>query len=432
MHINGKISSALQTTFVSLKYRNFRYFWFGQCISLMGTWMQRTAQVWLVYTITKSPLLVGLLGVCQFTPMLCLTLFAGVFVDRFPKRNILILTQSVFMMLGFTTTILVYLGVIRYWQILIITMLFGISQTVDMPARQSFFIELIGKKDIMNGISLNSTIFNLAKIVGPAISGIVMARFGIVICFLADALSYIAVIVGLCLIRTEDNIPQRARRHVVQEIVEGLRYIKSNETLVANALIMAVVCTFAFNNDVIIPIFAKTVLHQGAGAYTSLMSAAGVGSFIGAIVMATIAKYGIKKDLFLFDAVATSCLQVLMIFARNYYLALLMIALIGFVNMSFLNLCNSIFQVNTSAEFRGRVMSVYAFLNQGSTPIGNFYSGAVMDHFSGISGFPVCGAASLLLLIPVFAYKRKTITSWLAGTPMSRWRPIFCKSNKTE
>lgn len=383
----------------------------------MGTWMQRTAQVWLVYTITKSPLLVGLLGVCQFMPMLLFTLFAGVFVDRFPKRNILIMTQTIFMTLGFTTTILVYLGVIKYWQILVITTLFGLSQTVDMPARQSFFIELVGKKDIMNAISLNSTIFNLAKIVGPAISGIVMVRFGVVFCFLVDAVSYVAVIFGLFMIKTENNVPRRIRQNVLQEIMEGLKYIRKSETLVIDVLIMAVVCTFAFNNDVILPIFAKTVLNKGASVYTGLMSAAGIGSFTAAIVMATIAKYGIKKNMFIFDAVATSCMQVLMIFVRNYSLAIFMVAAIGFINMTFLNLSNSIFQVNTESEYRGRVMSVYAFLNQGSTPIGNLYSGAIMDRMSGISGFPACGAAALVLLVPIFVLKRKAIASWLVNKP---------------
>ena len=417
MYIISKISYGVKTTFTSLKYNNFRYFWFGQCISLMGTWMQRTAQVWLVYTITKSPLLVGLLGVCQFMPMLLFTLFAGVFVDRFPKRNILIMTQTIFMTLGFTTTILVYLGVIKYWQILVITTLFGLSQTVDMPARQSFFIELVGKKDIMNAISLNSTIFNLAKIVGPAISGVVMVRFGVVFCFLVDAVSYVAVIFGLFMIKTENNVPRRIRQNVLQEIMEGLKYIRKSETLVIDVLIMAVVCTFAFNNDVILPIFAKTVLNKGASVYTGLMSAAGIGSFTAAIVMATIAKYGIKKNMFIFDAVATSCMQVLMIFVRNYSLAIFMVAAIGFINMTFLNLSNSIFQVNTESEYRGRVMSVYAFLNQGSTPIGNLYSGAIMDRMSGISGFPACGAAALVLLVPIFVLKRKAIASWLVNKP---------------
>lgn len=407
------ISSALKNTFTSLKYKNFRYFWIGQCVSLMGTWMQRTARVWLVYTLTQSALLVGLLGVCQFLPMLLFTLFAGVFVDRFPKRNILILTQSIFMALGFAMTLLTYFGVVQYWHILVITALFGFCQTIDMPARQSFVMELVGKKDIMNGISLNSTVFNLARIVGPAISGIIMVKYGIVLCFFIDAVSYIAVIFGLFMIKTENAVPQRVRRHVLQEVAEGLQYIKKNETLVINAIIMAAVCTFAYNNDVIIPVFAKTVLNQGADVYTSLMSAAGIGSFAAAITMATIAKNGIRKNLMIMVALISSGIQVLMFFAGNHYAALIMVAVMSFANMCFLNLSNSIFQVNTSDEYRGRVMSVYAFLNQGSTPLGNLYAGSVMDWFGGIAGYPACGAAALVCLIPIFMLKRKAIASWL-------------------
>ena len=375
--------------------------------------MQRTARIWLVYTLTDSALLVGILGVCQFMPMLLLTLFAGVFIDRFPKRSVLIITQSIFMVLSFTMALLVYTGVIQYWHILVITTLFGVSQTVDMPARQSFFIELVGKKDVMNAISLNSTIFNLAKIVGPAIAGLVMVKFGIVFCFLVDAVSYIAVIYGLFRIQVENDVSQRIRKHVLQEISEGLQYIRKNETLIVNAFIMMAVCTFAFNSDVIIPVFAKTVLNKGADVYTGLMSATGIGSFIAAIVMATIAKYGIRKDLLIMVAVASSCIEMLLFFAASYPIALIMVAALGFFNMCYLNLSNSIFQVNTLDEYRGRVMSVYAFLNQGSTPVGNLYAGSVMDWFGGIAGFPACGAATILSLIPIFVLKKRTIGLWL-------------------
>lgn len=411
--IKNKVASFCQATFISLKYKNFRYFWMGQCVSLIGTWMQRSAQVWLVYTLTKSPLLTGLLGVCQFMPMLLFSLFAGVFVDRFPKKNILIMTQSVFMTLGFTMTILTFTGTVQYWHILVITTLFGLSQTIDMPARQAFFIELVGKKDVMNAISLNSTIFNLARIIGPAISGVVMVKFGPVFCFLIDSVSYIAVIFGLFMIKTEYTVPQRVRRNVIDEIKGGLQYIRKSETLVINALFMAIICTFAMNNDVIVPVFAKTVLNMGADGYTTLLSAAGVGSLTSAIVMASIAKNGVKKSILVFGAAGTAALQMLMFFARSYPVALLMAACIGFINLAFINVGNSIFQINSSDEYRGRVMSVYAFLNQGSTPIGNFYAGSMMEHFGGLFGFPACGAAAMLCLVSVFAFKRKTILSWM-------------------
>ncbi len=404
--IMGKISTTLSTTFSSLKYKNFRNFWIGQWISLTGTWMQRTAQVWLVYTLTRSPLLVGILGVYQFLPMMLFTLFAGVFVDRFPKKKILLLTQTVFMLQAFILTALTYFHVVQYWHVLILSALFGLTQTLDMPARQSFFIEMVGRKDVMNAVSLNSTIVNLAKIVGPAISGIVIVKFGPVFCFFLDGLSYIAVLWGILLIHTPDLVVQRNHRHMLQEIKEGIQYIRKDRTLTNNVLIMAVVCTFAMNNDVVIPVFAKTALQKGAYAYTTLMSAAGVGSLCGALIMATISKKGVKEGLLFFDGLGTAILQMITAFTRQYWVCILLVAAIGWMNLTFINTANSIFQLKSSDEYRGRVMSVYSFLNQGSTPIGNFYAGTVMEHWGGGMGFLACGLTTFLLMIPVLAGKR--------------------------
>jgi MFS family permease len=389
----------LGDTFASLKYHNFRYFWIGQCISLTGTWVQRTAQVWLVYTLTKSPFLVGILGVCQFLPMLLFSLFAGVFIDRFPKKQILLLTQTVFMLQAFVLTVLTFCNAIQYWHVFILSAVFGLTQTVDMPARQSFFIELVGRKDLMNAISLNSTIVNLAKIVGPAISGIILVKYGTVFCFFLNGLSYIAVLWGLFLIRTDDLVTRRKHQNVLREIKEGLQYIKQSKSLMDDAIIMAIVCTFAMNNDVLIPVFAKTVLGKGAGGYTALMSAAGVGSLCGALVMASISKKGIQKGLLFFAALTISVLQIITALTHVYWICWVLIAGIGFLNLTFINTANSTFQLNSTDEYRGRVMSVYAFLNQGSTPLGNFFAGTVMEHLGGNAGFPACGLTTLLLVL---------------------------------
>jgi MFS family permease len=396
-----KINGMLNATFASLKYKDFRYFWFGQCISLTGTWIQRTAQIWLVYTLTKSPLLVGLLGVCQFLPMLLFSLFAGVFVDRFPKKKILLATQTIFMLQAFTLTGLTYFNVVQYWHVFILSALFGLTQTLDMPARQAFFIEMVGKKDLMNAISLNSTIVNLAKIVGPAVSGLTYLAFGPVICFLVNGLSYIAVLWGMLLISTPDRVIQRERRNVLQEIKEGIDYIRQNETLVYNVLAMAVVCTFAMNNDVLLPVFAKTALGKGATGYTTLMTAAGVGSLCAALVMATRSRNGVRSKLLMIDSLVVSALLIIIGFTRVYWMSMILIAAVGFVNLTFINMANAIFQLNSTDEYRGRVMSVYAFLNQGSTPLGNFFAGTVMEHFGGGAGFLACGLTTLLLVIPL-------------------------------
>jgi len=380
----------------------------------MGTWMQRTALVWLVYTTTNSPFLVGLVGVAQFLPMLLFTLFAGAVVDRFPKRKILIVTQSLLMIQAFALSALAATGTAQYWQMLLLCSFLGITTTIDMPARLSFFVELVGKKDVMNAVSLNSSIVNLARIIGPAAAGIVMVSFGAAMCFFINALSFLAVIFSLTRLKTADEVPVlKADRNLLVEIKDGVSYIRSDETLMVNALFLAVLCTFAMNTEVIIPVFVKTVLDMGAGAYTKLLSAAGVGSLAGAITMAATAKRGIRKGLLLISAAATVTIQIFMLFSWNYTLSLILVASIGYFNLVFLNCGNSIFQIYATDKYRGRVMSVYSFLTQGSTPIGNFFAGSAMELAGGWAGFPVCGAAALICLVPIIKRNKALIKMWL-------------------
>lgn len=417
-----KQQNLLKTTFRSLQYRNFRLFWFGQCISLTGTWMQRTAQTWLVYTVTKSPMKVGLLGVAQFMPLLLFSLFAGVVVDRFSKKKLLILTQSLFLLQAVVMTVLTYLGIIQYWHILALSFLFGLTQTLDMPARQSFFIDLVGRKDLTNAISLNSTIVNLAKIVGPAVSGIIMAQYGIVFCFFINAVSYLPVILGIVMIHAPGAVSVSAQNSMLPQVADGIRYIRKNRTLVTNVLMMAAVCTFAMNTDVIIPVYAEGVLGRGASGYSFLLSMVGVGAFIAAVIMAYFSKNGVVNRLLLISGVGTAVAQLFTVVTGWFAFCAVMLVLTGFFNLLFINTGNSIFQINSSDEYRGRVMSVYSFLNLGSTPVGNFLSGFVMDRVPGDSGFLFCGITTLALLFGIFSIERREIVSWFraskAGTGM--------------
>ena len=410
----NNINAFMESTFSSLKHRDFLIFWSGQCISLMGTWMQRTALVWLVYTTTNSPFLVGLVGVAQFLPMLFFTLFAGAVVDRFPKRKILIVTQSLLMLQALALAALAAGGNAQYWQMLLLCAFLGITTTIDMPARLSFFVELVGKEDVMNAISLNSSIVNLARIIGPAAAGIVMVSFGPEMCFFINALSFLAVIFSLTRLKTKDKVPVlKADRKLLAEIKDGVSYIRSDETLMVNAVFLAVLCTFAMNTEVIIPVFVKTVLNMGAGAYTKLLSAAGIGSLAGAVTMAATAKRGVRKGLLLISAAATASMQMFMLFSWNYVLSLILVALIGYFNLIFLNSGNSIFQIYASDKYRGRVMSVYSFLTQGSTPIGNFFAGSSMELLGGWAGFPICGAVAVICLVPMLRRKKALIKMWL-------------------
>ncbi|MCD8233135.1 MAG: MFS transporter [Cloacibacillus porcorum] len=402
----------LGAIFSSLKHRDFRIFWIGQCVSLMGTWMQRTALIWLVYTMTDSPFLVGLVGVAQFLPMLLFTLFAGAVVDRFPKRKILIVTQSLLMLQAFALAMLAFFNSEQYWQLLLLCAFLGITTTIDMPARLSFFADLVGKEDVMNAVSLNSSIVNLARIIGPAVAGIVMMKFGAAVCFLINALSFLAVIYSLTRIETKDSVAPPQKRNMLEEVKEGLAYIKNDETLYLNAVFLAIVSTFTMNSEVIIPVFAKTVLGMGAGAYTKLLSAAGAGSLTGAVTMASLSKKGVRKWILLVGAAATLSVQVLMAIAWNYALALLFVAMIGFFNLVFLNAGNSIFQVYAPDKYRGRVMSVYSFLTQGSLPVGNFFAGTAMQAFGGWAGYPACGLTAFICLALFMGNKKEVVKGW--------------------
>ena len=419
MPLTERAVSMLGAIFSSLKHRDFRIFWIGQCVSLMGTWMQRTALIWLVYTMTDSPFLVGLVGVAQFLPMLLFTLFAGAVVDRFPKRKILIVTQSLLMLQAFALAMLAFFNSEQYWQLLLLCAFLGITTTIDMPARLSFFADLVGKEDVMNAISLNSSIVNLARIIGPAVAGIVMMKFGAAVCFLINALSFLAVIYSLTRIETKDSVAPPQKRNMLEEVKEGLAYIKNDETLYLNAVFLAIVSTFAMNSEVIIPVFAKTVLGMGAGAYTKLLSAAGAGSLAGAVTMASLSKKGVRKWILLVGAAATLSVQVLMAIAWNYALALLFVAMIGFFNLVFLNAGNSIFQVYAPDKYRGRVMSVYSFLTQGSLPVGNFFAGTAMQAFGGWAGYPACGLTAFICLALFMGNKKEVVKGWFEGAKAS-------------
>ena len=226
-----KVYNRIIKSFPALKYKYFRYFLAGQCVSLMGTWMQRTAQQWVFYSITKSAFLLGVLGVFQFTPMLLFSLFAGVFVDRFPKKKLLLITQFLQMMQAFIFAILIWSGNIKYWHVLILAGIYGIVQTFDMPTRQAFFIELVGKDDLISAIGMNSTVVNIARILGPALSGIILLKLGSVFCFLINGVSFIAVLISLISIKSYYASIRKAKCNIIEDITNGLKYIKSQKII---------------------------------------------------------------------------------------------------------------------------------------------------------------------------------------------------------
>lgn len=395
--------------FISLKHKNFRCYFFGMCISTIGTWMQNTAQPWLAYELTKSAFLLSLVSALQFTPVLLFSLFAGEFIDRVPKKNILIFTQLASMVITFVLSILVWSGKIQYWHLLISSTLLGIVNTFDMPTRQSFIVEMVGHDDLMNAIALNSMTFNVARIIGPSFAGIVMGLFGISVCFLANSISFGAVLISLFFIHpiVSPTVQKNNGQNIFTNIKDGLVYIRNHDILLITLLVTAVVGTFTPNFNVTIPVFAKQILNQGETGYGFLMSIMGIGSLCGALLIATLSKTGPKRFILYVVPIMDGLFLALVGCTSTFLLTGLTLAITGFFFVAYNSNANSAMQLNVEDSFRGRVMSVYTFVNAGSTPIGNLFVGAVDNWFGARMGFFSTGAAILILMIPIYCYLNK-------------------------
>lgn len=403
---NKNIRRFFKQNFHALYHKNFRYYWFGQCISLIGTWMQSMGQSWLVYTLTKSALLLSLVSTIQFLPVMLFSLFAGVMIDRFPKKKVLIATQTVSMVLAFMLSILVFTHTVQYWHILILALILGVTNTLDMPTRQSFMIEIAGKEDLMNAISLNSAVFNLARIIGPAIGGIMLASFGAGWCFFINGISFLAVIYGLLRIDAESYVrDKKENSNIIHEIHDGIKYIVEKPLLMETLILVTIVGIFVFNYNVFLPIFTKSILHKGSGAYGTLMAVLGVGSLFGALATSIKSKTGPKSLQMIFSTIAISVIFIILGFCTNYFLTIVLLIINGFFNIIFSTTANSTLQINSSNEYRARVMSVYTLLFAGITPFGSLTSGVSIEYFGAGKAYMLFGIIMIILtggLIIVF------------------------------
>ncbi|MDP4144034.1 MAG: MFS transporter [Bacillota bacterium] len=401
------IKDKIITKFPALKYSNYRYFLFGQLVSLMGTWIQKTAQQWVIYQLTKSPFILGLVGVFQFTPLLLLSLLAGVLADRFPKKKFLIITQSVQMIQAFALAILLWSGHVRYWHILILAAVLGVANTFDMPTRQSFFIELVGKDALVSAIGLNSTIANVARIIGPTCAAIILSYFGAEMCFFINGLSFIAVLIGLLKIKTYSVVVRKKESNIFYEIIAGLKYVFSNKILANAVLSMLIIGTIAMNSDIIIPVFVKESLHKEVGGYSLLLSAMGVGSLFGSVYFTSKKGYKIESNSIIKFGVLLGMFLALTGIFHNYYLSFITVAGIGAFSMILMASINSIIQLNSVDEFRGRAMSLYSLVLMGTTPIGNLFTGIIDEHLGPNECFIIIGLSTVLLILFISTNKKQ-------------------------
>ncbi|MGE5581707.1 MAG: MFS transporter [Bacillota bacterium] len=374
-----KNNHTLQQTFAALKHRNFRLFWTGQAVSLIGTWMQNVAQSWLVLELTKSAFWLGVVSALQFLPMLVFSLFAGTLVDRLPKQKMLIFTQTFSAILAFTLALDVQFHTVVLWHVLVIATLLGMTNTLDMPTRQAFMIELVGKQDLMNAIILNSSIFNAARILGPSVAGFVIAKLGMGLCFYLNAFSFIPVIGGIIMIRFVNRpsiISPQERPGVLPEIKEGLRYVYRTPVIFAAVLLMAVINIFALNFNVLIPLYARNVFKIGAQGFGLLMAANGIGAVVGSIILAAGSYRRTPKVGTLVVASSALCVfELLLVPVKSHLLAYLLLSLVGFSMIAYTTTTNSLIQVHSPDNLRGRVMSIYTLVFSGFTPFGSFLSG---------------------------------------------------------
>ncbi len=368
----------------ALHARNYRLFFQGQLVSLIGTWMTRTASRWLVYRLTDSAFLLGVTGFAGQAPLFFLTPFAGVWVDRWNRHRTLVATQTLSMLQSFALAALALSGIITIWEVIVLVLLQGLINAFDMPARQSFVVEMIERReDLGNAIALNSSMVNGARLVGPAIAGMVIGAVGEGYCFLMDGISYVAVIASLLAMRLRPaaEAPRRARPPVGDELAEGWRYVRHSKPISVVLLFLAVVSFFGAPYTVLMPIFAGTVLHGTAYTLGWLMAAAGLGALAGAVTLAMRPSVLGLGRVIVWSSSLFGIGLVGLGLSRNLWLSLVAVAAAGFGMMRQMASTNTILQTIVEEDKRGRVMAYYAMAFQGVMPFGSLVGGAIAARF---------------------------------------------------
>ena len=385
--------SYIERTFVSLTIRNYRLFFIGQAISLSGTWMQTVAQGLLVLQLTGSGVALGLVTALQTLPVLLFGAWGGVLVDRLPKRNILYATQSVSGVASLLLGVLTVTGAVQLWMVYAIAVVLGCTKIFDNPARQTFVREMVGPERLTNAVSLNSMEMNLARVIGPTIAGILVATVGIGACFIIDGLSYIVVIAMLVVMRADELQPARRLARAKGQLVEGLRYVWSEPVLRTTLVMMALIGTFTYEFQVVLPLFSEFTFMTGASGYAALTAAMGIGAVVGGLYTAgrgssTMRMLVTSATLFGLSVILTSL-------APSLNLALVGMVVVGFFSINFTSIGNVTLQLNSAQDMQGRVMSLWSVAFLGTTPIGGPLMGAVGEHMGARWALLIGGLAAL-------------------------------------
>jgi MFS family permease len=403
--------------FRALRHSNFRRFWIGQLISVIGTWMQMIAQGWLMHRLTDSALMLGLLGFTQFLPVMLFSLWAGVVADRTDKRRLIFLTQSLSLAQALVLAVLVSSGAIQPWMLLALAFVFGTVSAFDLPARQSFLIEMVGREDLTNAIALNSAAFNTARVVGPALAGVLVALAGEHVCFWVNAASYAVVLVMLARLDLPPHVADAdTRRTGWGRLGDGIRYALQVAPIRNLLLLLGVTCGLGFQYSTLLPVYARDILHAGPEAYGLLMSAFGVGSLLSAVVITRpLDRWGLRRCLL----IGLGCAAVgmgLFAWSTRMDISVAMGFAAGFGLILYVATTNTLLQLTTEDRFRGRVMGLYTLMLIGTAPIGALASGAIAQRY----GAPVattCNAVVLLLGAVWVAWRLRVLAAREAAHP---------------
>lgn len=405
--------SALKHIFRTLRYRNFRLFFTGQSISLIGTWIQTIAMSWLVYRMTDSPFLLGLVGFLSQIPAFIMSPLAGVVADRFDRRRILMITQTLFMIQAFLLAVLTLSGAITIVHIIILAVIFGCVTSFDIPARQSFIMEMVEKKEHLgNAISLNSLMFNSARLIGPSIAGVIIAKLGEGLCFFINGLTFITVIVSLAAMRIDPQKRTGEYSHPVEGLKEGFFYTFGFAPIRIILSILGVVSLVGMSYTVLMPVFAKDILGGGPSTLGFLMASGGVGALVANLYLASRKTVVGLGRLIPVSGVIFSIGLMLFSASRSLFLSMLLLVFVGFGFMTGAAACNIILQTITDDDKRGRVMSFYTMAFIGMAPIGSIAAGSLASKVGTPNTLIIFGVIciiSSMVFMTKLPYLRKTI-----------------------
>lgn len=382
--------------FEALAHRNFRLFLFGQTVSLTGTWMQSIAQGWLVLQLTNSPFYVGLVSALGSLGVLLFTLYAGIIADRSDKRRMVVVTQTLQMFQAFALAALVWSGHVTTGSVMALAAFLGVVSAFDIPTRQAFLVEMVGKPDLMNAIALNTSVFNLTRVLGPVVAGFLIGAQGVAICFFLNGVSYLAVIVSLLAMRLPPWTPRVAAGTAWQGFREVVAYLRSDRRVSALVALTAFISIFGFPYLVLLPVFARDVLRVGAAGYGMLSAAVGVGAVTGALTVAVLAHRIPKGRTLVAAGSLFGVLLALFAASRAFSVALTLLALVGAAMIVNNALTNTLLQTLVPDELRGRMMGFYSFMFVGMAPVGAFQAGVFGERLGTPAAIAAGGIVSAL------------------------------------